>query len=164
MKTNKIPLALIPSDTNKEENKVLDTITKLTNEQNEKELTHYAYSLTATIERVDSRATATVKFTIDKKSYTYKASSIQALQEKDEAKECLLTFNKGKIDAPIITGIIQTKENEPLVISCEEGVVLECGDTRIELDADGTLDLKALHINSQAYGPYRIKGGSVKIN
>jgi len=154
----------MPSDTNKEESKVLDTITQLTEKQNKKELTHYPYSLTARIVEVSNRATANVEFNINGEQYTCKASSTHVLQDNDEGKECLITFNQGQINTPIITGIIQTAKGEPLLLSCDEGIVLECGDTRIELDVDGTLDLKALHINSQAYGPYRIKGGSVKIN
>lgn len=154
----------MPSDTHKNKNEVLDTVTKLTDAQSKKELTHYPYSLTGVIIEVYNRGSAKIQFSIDDKVYSCEASSTQVLQDIDEDKECLITFNHGKIDAPIITGIIQTQKSEPLVISCEEGIILECGDTRIELDVEGTLDLKALHINSQAYGPYRIKGGSVKIN
>ena len=130
----------------------------------QKALTHYAYSLTATIIAVTHRGVAVVEFCIEGNVYRHEASTIEALQDKHEGRECLITFNKGEIAKPVITGILQTQEEEPLVLSCEEGIVLECGETRIVLDVEGTLDLKALHINSQAYGPYRIKGGSVKIN
>lgn len=147
-----------------EEEKVLQAVTERTDKNTQKALTHYPYSLTASISEVHHRASATVSFTIEGHTYTHKAQSTQVLLEEDETKECLLMFNQGKIAEPIITGIMQTEVSEPLVLSCEEGIRLECGDTRIELDSHGTLDLKALHINSQAYGPYRIKGGSVKIN
>lgn len=164
MKTNKTTLLPTYKDINEKDNKILDSITKLTNEQTRKELTHYAYSITATIKDVSNRSSAKVEFSIEGIKYTYDAFTTQPLKETDKTKECLVIFNQGKVNKPIITGIIQTQESEPLVLSCEDGIILECGDTRIELDIDGTLDLKAQHINSQAYGPYRIKGGSVKIN
>jgi len=164
LKTNKISLSLMPSDTEQEENEVLDTITKLTDEQKSKEPVRYPYSLTGTIIKVHNRASAQVQFAIEGEEYIYDAMTTQPLQEYDQNRECMISFNQGRIDQPVITGIIQRQEPEPLVLSSEAGVVLECGDTRIVLDVDGTLDLKALHINSQAYGPYRIKGASVKIN
>jgi len=154
----------MPSDTEQEENEVLDTITKLTDEQKSKEPARYPYSLTATIIKVHNRASAQVQFTMEGEEYIYDAITTHPLQDNDKNRECIISFDQGKIHLPMITGIIQTPEDEPLVLSSPEGIVLECGDTRIVLDADGTLDLKALHINSQAYGPYRIKGASVKIN
>jgi len=162
LKTNTPPLDTIVEYEKKEE--ILENITELTNRQREEELTHYPYSLTGTIDKIHNRATATVSFKIEDREYSHIAKSTEILTERDEAKEILITFNEGKINQPIITGIIQTTQSEPLILSCEDGILLECGDTRIELSEDGTLDLNALHINSQAYGPYRIKGASVKIN
>lgn len=164
MKTNKTSLFIVPSTADKEENEMLDAVTKLTNEKSKKVLTRYPFNLTGVIVEVYNKGSARIQFDIDEKEYCYNASSTQILQEMDAGKECLVVFNHGKIDSPIIIGIIQTQKSEPLVFSSSEGIVLECGNTRIVLDVDGTLDLKALHINSQAYGPYRIKGASVKIN
>ena len=124
----------------------------------------YAYSLVGKITKIYNRANAKVSFTIDEIKYSYDAISTEILEKKSDLQACLITFNQGKITQPIITGIIQSTHNEPLVISNDEGILLECGNTRIELGKDGTLDLNAKHINSQAYGPYRIKGASVKIN
>jgi hypothetical protein len=124
----------------------------------------YPYSLVGKIEKLYNRANAKVSFTIDEINYSYDAISTELLQDIDELQPCLITFNQGKISQPIITGIIQSIKNEPLVISSDAGILLKSGDTRIELGGDGTLDLHARHINSQAYGPYRIKGASVKIN
>ncbi len=163
MKTDKIPLSLMPSDI-EEESQVLDTIAKRTDKQKTQAPIVYPYPLTAVIKEVIHRAEAKIVFTVDEKIYSYNAITTQALKESDTGRECLVSFVGGKIDAPVITGIIQSKEDEPLVLSSQEGIALECGETRIVLDAEGTLDLKALHINSQAYGPFRIKGASVKIN
>jgi len=154
----------MPSEIEKEDHRVLDSVTERTAKKSKNTITHYAYTLVGKIEEVLSNGSAKVSFEIEEEHYSYEALTVHALREHDETKECLLTFNKGEIAQPIITGIIQTQESEPLVLSSEEGIILECGDTRIELDVQGTLDLKARHINSQAYGPYRIKGGSVKIN
>ena len=122
------------------------------------------YSLIATIEEVYSKADAKVSFSIDDVNYSYRAITTESLHCSHESKQCLLLFNQGEISKPVITGIIQSDDGEPLVLACEDGIVVECGDTSIELDINGTLNLQALHINSQAYGPYRIKGASVKIN
>ena len=130
----------------------------------DKNIILYPYSLVATIEEVYNKAGAKVNFQIDGIDYNYRAISIEPLHHSYKSQQCLLLFNQGEISKPIITGIIQSDDNEPLVLSCEDGVVLECGDTTIELESNGTLNLQALHINSQAYGPYRIKGASVKIN
>lgn len=164
MKTNHIPLSLMPSEIKKEDYRVLESVTKRTEQTSKNTITHYPYTLVGTIEKVYNNGLAKVSFIIEKKHYSYEAISTQPLNDTYETKECVLTFNQGDISKPIITGMIQTQESEPLVISSEEGIILECGDTRIELDVEGTLDLKARHINSQAYGSYRIKGGSVKIN
>jgi len=162
LKTNNPHVDTIIEYEKKEE--ILESITELTNREREEELTHYPYSLTGKVDEIHSRASATVTFTIEDKRYSYMAKSTEILHERDKTKEVLLTFNEGKIEQPIITGIIQTNKNEPLIFSSKEGILLECGETRIELSHEGTLDLNALHINSQAYGPYRIKGASVKIN
>ena len=124
---------------------------------------NYPYNLVATIKEVFDRANAKVIFTIDEVEYSYRAITTQPLHQEDKSNECLLSFNRGKLSQPIIIGIIQSDDNRPLILSCDDGVILECGDTTIELDGS-TLNLQAPHINSQAYGPHRIKGASVKIN
>ena len=48
----------------------------------------------------------------------------------------------------------------------DEGIAeleVEVQDT-IDIGEDGTINIQGMHINNQAYGPNRIKGGSVKIN
>ncbi len=154
----------MPSEIENKDPKILDNVTESTVKKSKSRIIYYPYTLVGKIEEVYNNGLAKVSFIIEEKSYSYEAISTQPLREEYDTKECVITFNQGDIKKPIITGIIQTKKSEPLVISSEEGIILECGDTRIELDIHGTLDLKALHINSQAYGPYRIKGGSVKIN
>lgn len=163
MKTNKVTLSFIPSESVKED-KILDSVTARTSAQKEQKSKLYPYTLVGTIEEVYNNGTAKVAFDIEENKYSYLAITTQPLTILDESKECVLAFNKGDISQPIITGIVQPKEAEPVVLSSDEGIVLECGDTRIALDAEGILELKARYIDSQAYGPYRIKGASVKIN
>ena len=120
--------------------------------------------IVATITEVESKANAKVSFTIDNIDYSYNAITTIPLQNNHIGREALLSFNRGDIAQPIVTGVIQVDDGEPLTLSCEEGILLTCGRSRIELDESGTLNLNAEHINSQAYGPHRIKGASVKIN
>ncbi len=163
MKTNKLSLSLMPSEVLKED-KVLDSVAARTSAQAEQKSKLYPYTLVGTIEKVFNNGTAKVIFDLEEHQYGYMAITTHPLKREDENKKCVLTFNKGDISQPIITGIVQPTHTEPAVISSEEGIVLECGETRIVLDPDGTLELKARYIHSQAYGPYRIKGASVKIN
>ena len=154
----------MPSELEQEEYKILNSVAERTSIKTESKHKLYPYTLVGTLEEVYNNGAAKVTFAVGAKKYGYKAITTQALKEEDKNKECVLTFNQGDISQPIITGIVQPTHAEPMVISSEEGIVLECGDTRIVLDTEGTLELKARHIHSQAYGPYRIKGGSVKIN
>lgn len=159
MKTNQLSPTSFVSE-QEEEYQTLDSIAERTDHSNKK----YSYTVVGLIEEVYNNGRAKVTFEIEKEQYSYEAMTTQALKVEDEQKEALLSFNQGELSQPIITGIIQPIYTEPMVLSSEEGIVLECGDSRIVLDPQGTLELKARHIHSQAYGPYRIKGGSVKIN
>jgi len=164
LKTKQTSLSLMEDEIVKEEHKVLDGVVNRTEEQSNRSTTLYPYPLVGRVEEIYNHGLAKVSFVIEKQTYEYEAMTTQPLNEAYEKRACMISFNQGELSQPIVTGIIQSQEAEPLVISSQEGIILECGDTRIALDEYGTLDLKAQHINSQAYGPYRIKGGSVKIN
>lgn len=130
--------------------------------------TAYAYNLIGEIVRCTSAYRALVRFRLQQQSYEYNAETVLVLQQRYEGQRCLLTFNEGDLAQPVIIGMVQNAmtdpANAPLELGSDQGVRLQCGDSRIELDANGTVNIQALHINSQAYGPHRIKGGSVKIN
>lgn len=143
-------------------------------QQREKDLTikpiRYAYNIIGQIIKYQAYNQALVRFSIDHQHYQYEAATTVELNYKHQDQTCVLSFNQGYLDQPIIVGIIQSevsrqaKISEPLVLKSEHSVSLQCGASRIELDENGTINIQGMHINSQAYGPYRIKGGSVKIN
>ncbi len=132
----------------------------------------YPHSLIGCITKFDQQGYAIIHFVIENKDYNLKAETTVALNSNAVGQKCVINFNQGNPDDPIITGLIQAPlsietslENEtPLVIQSETGIVLTCGSSRIELSKEGTINIQGMHINSQAYGPNRIKGGSVKIN
>lgn len=132
----------------------------------------YAYNLIGKILDYQANNQATVSFSIDGHQYQYQACSTINLGNISHQQDCVLSFNQGYLDQPIIMGVIQTEsydkteeqELAPLVLKSEQGISLQCGASRIELDENGTINIQGMHINSQAYGPHRIKGGSVKIN
>lgn len=164
MKTKNISFTLGTNNTEKKEDGILDHAIAKTSQKEENNPSPYPYSLVGEIVEVYNNGLAQVTFYLEERSYTYEALSTQALKRDDEEKSCLLTFNNGKLSSPIITGLIQSQISEPLKLSSSEGIILECGKSRIVLDPEGILDLKARHINAQAYGPFRIKGASVKLN
>ncbi len=85
----------------------------------------------------------------------------------DIGRECTMAFIGGDISRPIVLGLVykhDTGNPAPVIMQSDDAIVLQSGSSRIELHADGRIDIQALYINSQAYGPHRIKGASVKIN
>ena len=132
----------------------------------------YAYSLIGLLSSLDDAGYPVVAFSIEDKQFNFKANTTVKLGLEHMGQPCLLVFNQGNLEEPIITGFIQQptpidsvmRDDKPIVIHSETGIVLKCGSSRIELTEDGTINIQGMHINNQAYGPNRIKGGSVKIN
>ena len=80
---------------------------------------------------------------------------------------CTLLFVGADPVQPLILGLLH--DNRPQtagyrVVQAEEALILQCGAARIELHDDGRILLQGMQIDSQAYGPYRIKGASVRVN
>jgi hypothetical protein len=96
-----------------------------------------------------------------------KALSQIKVTDWDLDKECTIAFVNGDLSKPVVMGLLYNPdmENEaPIVIQSDDAIILQSGASRIELHANGRINIQGLHINSQAYGPNKIKGASVKIN
>ncbi len=95
-----------------------------------------------------------------------KALSVTVLTLQNINALVTLAFDQGDASKPIILGVIQTPalSDEKVVLKNENGIVLECGDAKIELDADGHILVQGVTIKNQAYGTNHLKGGAVKIN
>lgn len=134
----------------------------------EEQVESYPHNIIGKISTIDDTGYPVVSFTINSKEYSLTANTVVAIDVEKIGQDCLISFNQGNIEAPIITGVIQQPtnidEDKPVVIHSESGIILKCGSSRIELTENGTINIQGMHINSQAYGPHRIKGGSVKIN
>jgi hypothetical protein len=104
----------------------------------------------------------------------------------------LLTFEDGRPDAPIITGLLQDfvgeapqiwndpePEPEPetnlseaearvdgrrIELEAADEIVLRCGQASITLRRNGRVVIRGTYVESRSRGVNRIKGGSVEIN
>ncbi len=82
-------------------------------------------------------------------------------------RKCTLLFIGDNPVQPVILGLLhdnQAQTNGYRIVQAEEALILQCGAARIELHDNGRIILQGMQIDSQAYGPYRIKGASVKVN
>lgn len=95
----------------------------------------------------------------------YEALAICGLSDADVGAQCLVLLQPS-LPHPIILGVIQPANQQPnhLVLTAEESITLNCGDSLIELSEQGHINIQGNSINSQAYGPNRLKGASIKIN
>lgn len=115
--------------------------------------------------------------------YPIAAITQVGINSEDIGKQCSIAFIGGDSARPLIMGLLVSptppQEETPqtlqlsgldidsdsaLVLRSDEAIILETGKSRIELYPNGYINLQGVHINSQAYGPNRIKGGSVKLN
>jgi hypothetical protein len=110
------------------------------------------------------------------------------------ARGVLLTFEDGRPDAPIITGLLQDfvgeapqiwneneseSETEPesnlaeidarvdgrrVELEAADEIVLRCGQASITLRRNGRVVIRGTYVESRSRGVNRIKGGSVEIN
>ncbi|MBI5017319.1 MAG: hypothetical protein HZB55_17770 [Deltaproteobacteria bacterium] len=81
----------------------------------------------------------------------------------------LLTFEDGDPGHPIVLGLLDAPPAESetpkvLKIESEEELILECGQAKITLRADGKIVILGGYVVSQSTGVNRIRGGSVQIN
>lgn len=90
---------------------------------------------------------------------------------------CTIQFISGNASHPVVTGILpdewpsaqnQHDSDDPdvkrVVLKAEHELVLQCGESKIILSADGLIQIRALYIDSQAQATHRLKGGSVQVN
>ena len=94
------------------------------------------------------------------------AQSLIAVQASDIGRRCALMFENGDETKPLVIGLLwqpdQTETDKR--IETTESLILKCGHSSLEMEADGSVRIKGLTITTQAYGANRIKGGSVRIN
>jgi hypothetical protein len=102
------------------------------------------------------------------------ARATSNLDRADVGKEVVLIFANGRIEEPIIVGILQPPpgagsvrvkaDEERLTLTAAKEIVLECGEASITLTKAGKVLIRGAYILSRSSGVNRIKGGSVQIN
>ena len=87
----------------------------------------------------------------------------------------ILGFENGDDTLPVVLGLLENlpkecvesnSEKKPDVIHLrsEKELILECGDAKIKLRADGRITILGGYVVSRSSGVNKIKGGSVQIN
>jgi hypothetical protein len=96
-----------------------------------------------------------------------------------EGRDVLLVLDGGRIDAPIIVGLLEpdprratpeaaaveaTIDGQRVVVCGKDEIVLQCGLSSITLRRNGRIVIRGVEIESRARGTNKIRGGSVLIN
>jgi hypothetical protein len=98
------------------------------------------------------------------------AGAIPAGMVEDSAGVPALILPPGKPgERPVLLAILresvpETFTPDRLVLEAKKQLVIRCGNGRLELDGDGSVQLRARTILSRSSGVHRIKGGAVQIN
>jgi hypothetical protein len=82
----------------------------------------------------------------------------------------ILGFVDGDEEHPVVLGLLDAprvasaREPEVLRIASGRELVIECGEARIALRADGRVEVRGTHLVSRSSGPNKVKGATVHIN
>ena len=82
----------------------------------------------------------------------------------------ILGFVEGDEQHPVVLGLLDPpsvatpREPEVLRIASGRELVIECGDAKIHLRADGRVEIRGTHLVSRSSGPNKVKGATVHIN
>ena len=106
---------------------------------------------------------------INYEEQTLRADSLVNIQADYIGRRCLAMMPENNQGTPIVLGLLwqpgQTPDdNFNKVIESTESLSLNCGDSSLTLEANGTVRLQGVTVTTQAYGSNRIKGAAVKIN
>lgn len=108
-----------------------------------------------------------------------RARSTVPLRHAMIGREVLVVFEDGRMQSPIIVGVIEPQaaaeaaaapgvtvqaDGERHVIHAEREVVLRCGDASITLTRAGKVIIKGRYILSRSTGYNKIKGAAIDIN
>ena len=73
------------------------------------------------------------------------------------------------VGAAVVVLLEPDRDGDPVIVSSildrvPDRVTLQCGEASIELHADGRIEIRGTHIDSESEGIQRIKGAQVRIN
>jgi hypothetical protein len=111
------------------------------------------------------------------------AVAMVSLSRQDIDKEVALSFIDGNPHQPVILGLLHMaaeptpkegdlgkstveiqRDDDRLLLSAEQEIVLRCGESSITLSKAGKIIIRGKYLLSRAEGVNRIKGGAVQIN
>lgn len=113
------------------------------------------------------------------------ARSIVDLDPDHVGCEVLVSFLEGRIDQPVILGLLRGERTSPeisalvgrsprvvevdadgerILITAAQQLVLRCGHSSITLTKAGKILIQGKYVSSRSSGVNRIKGGSIQLN
>lgn len=104
------------------------------------------------------------------------ARTVVALPPDALGADVVLLFADGRLDQPIVMGVLQPagretlplvvveKDGDRLLLTAENQIVLRCGDASITLTKAGKVLIHGAYVSSRSTGMNRIRGGVVHIN
>jgi len=112
--------------------------------------------------------------------------TLVAITPKDASSEVLVSFDRGNIAFPVITGKVQSlsitpeafdlqldtsaeistnmDSKEKLLFKADKEIVFQCGKSSITLTKAGKVLIRGAYVLSRSSGVNKIKGGSVQLN
>jgi len=129
----------------------------------------------------DAGATPLVTYPDQPGSAALRAHAVVNLHGADIGRRAVLMFEEGDPHRPIVMGcliddahskapstapghVVVDADDDRLIVSAKDRIVLRCGKASITLTKEGKLILQGAYVSSQSSGVLRIKGGSVQIN
>jgi Domain of unknown function (DUF6484) len=128
----------------------------------------------------DAGATPLVTYPGQPGSAALPAHAVVKLHGADIGRRAVLMFEEGDPHRPIVMGcltdahvkavptargqVVVDADDDRLIVSAKDRIVLRCGKASITLTKEGKLILQGAYVSSQSSGVLRIKGGSVQIN
>lgn len=120
------------------------------------------------------------------------AVSLCRLGPEDVGRDCAVQFIQGDLARPLVLGLVMQLSTAPAEATgadalqaptwqrCADGwalhwgacqlqlaadeLTLTCGDSLLRLTEEGVVQIRGVHVNSDALGTQRLRGGSVQVN
>lgn len=147
-----------PIESNRGEDKLLEEVAKNT-EDKAKHLSG-GFEI-ASIDDIDEDNIIWIE---DENGSIVESLSAIPIFDDDIGRICFVLSKKNGLKVIIGFPIEANSAPDNLTLQAHESIQIKCGKAKIELDESGSINIQGTNINSQSYGPNRIKGFPIKVN